>query len=236
MSHEEIAELLGAYALDAVDADERLVVEDHLVDCARCRAEYEGFREVTGLLAEGGAAPEGAWDRIAGSLQSPPPPLELRRRRRSWPRPTLALAAAAAVLVVALLGVEVRRQDDRINDLQAALRSPMVPAYHDALADPASDVIDLRTADGHVVGRVAITTNGTGYLGLDGLPHLPDNRTYQLWGKAGDVLVSLGVLGNHPAIVAIPAKQYALFAITEEVAPGVVQSRNSPIATASVSA
>ncbi len=33
MAHHEIEELLGAYALDAVDADEARLVEDHLADC-----------------------------------------------------------------------------------------------------------------------------------------------------------------------------------------------------------
>jgi anti-sigma factor RsiW len=237
MTHDEIAELLGAYALDAVDHDERVAIEDHLVDCVRCRAEYEEFREVTALLAEGGTAPDGVWDRIAGSLEAPPPPLELRARRprRTWPQATVALAAAAAI-VVAVLGVQVHRQDDRISDLQSALRSPMAPAYHDALADPASDVVNLTSADGHVVARIAVTRAGTAYLGLDDLPRLAADRTYQLWGRAGDALVSLGVLGNDPTIVAVPASNYSLFAITEEVAAGVVQTHNTPIATATVSA
>jgi hypothetical protein len=177
------------------------------------------------------------WVRIVGSLEAPPPPLDLAPvvplHHRRVPRLVLAVAAAAAV-IVGIMGVEVRRQDDRIDDLQAALRSPMAPAYHDALADPDSNVVDLKTADGHVVGRVAITADGTGFVGMKGLDRLPENRTYQLWGKTGDVLVSLGVLGNRPSIVAIPAEQYALFAITEEVAGGVVQTRNNPIATATV--
>jgi hypothetical protein len=237
MTHDEVAELLGAFALDAVEPDERIAIESHLVECARCRAEYESHREVTAMLAEGGAAPDGIWDRIAGSLQSPPPPLELRRPvRRSWPRAIITLAAAAAVVVVAALGVQVRRQDDRIKDLQEALQAPMEPAYHDALADPASEVIDLRTADGHVVARVAISDSGTAYLGLEDLPKLPADRAYQLWGKAGDALVSLGVLGNSPTIVAVPARSYTLFAITDEVAAGVVQTSNTPLATATISA
>src|SRR4051794_22236213 len=112
MSHEEVAEMLGAFALDAVDPDERVLVEDHLADCARCRAEYEGYREVTGLLAAGGAAPEGAWDRIAGSLHEPPPPLALKPHR-TWSRPAGALVAAPAI-PGAPPGMAVRRPADRL--------------------------------------------------------------------------------------------------------------------------
>ena len=240
-THDEIAELLGAYALDAIDADERAVVEEHVSTCARCRAEVAEHREVASLLAHGGAdAPDGLWDRIAGSLDASPPQLDLApvvplRKRQPMARVAVALAAAAAV-VLAFLGLQVRQQDDQINELQAALRNPMAPAFHDALADPASEVTDLKTSDGHVVGRVAITSDGTAFLGASGLTALADNRTYQLWGKAGDDLVSLAILGNRPAIVTFPASRYSLFAITEEIAPGVVQTDNDPVATASITA
>jgi hypothetical protein len=239
-THDEIAELLGAYALDAVEADERAAIEDHLSTCVRCRAEVQEHREVASLLAHGGAdAPDGLWDRIAGSLEAPPPQLDLAPvvplRTRRLKQAAVALVAAAAVLL-ALLGVQVGRQDDRINELEAALRNPMAPAFHDALADPSSEVIDLKAADGHVVGRVAITADGTAFLGGNTLAALAENRTYQLWGQAGDELVSLAVLGNRPAIVTFPASRYSLFAITEEVAGGVVQTENAPVATGSVTA
>jgi len=72
-SHEELQELLGAYALDAVDADERGRVEDHLRGCARCRAEVEQHREVAAQLAYTGAdAPDGLWRRIAAQLDAAP--------------------------------------------------------------------------------------------------------------------------------------------------------------------
>ena len=38
MSHQEVQELLGAYALDAVDPELAAIIEDHLRHCARCRA------------------------------------------------------------------------------------------------------------------------------------------------------------------------------------------------------
>jgi len=70
MTHSEIEELLGVYALDAVDGPEALVVEEHLVDCPRCRAEVQGYRDVAALLGNaGGVAPEGLWERIAGELE-----------------------------------------------------------------------------------------------------------------------------------------------------------------------
>ncbi len=78
MTHEEVVELLGAYALDAVDGEEREVVEHHLQNCSRCRQEVAEHREVVGMLASGWLpAPEGLWDRIATTLEEKPPPLRM---------------------------------------------------------------------------------------------------------------------------------------------------------------
>ncbi len=70
--HDEIRELLGAYALDAVDPDEAQAVEEHLKDCPQCRDEVEQHRSVAAMLGNAGAtAPAGLWDRIAASLDEP---------------------------------------------------------------------------------------------------------------------------------------------------------------------
>jgi hypothetical protein len=88
MTHDEIAEFLGVYALDAVSPEEALEIEQHLAECPRCRAEVAAHREVAGVLGNvSSTAPPGLWDRIAeelaigsagplqsGRLDSPPEP------------------------------------------------------------------------------------------------------------------------------------------------------------------
>ena len=92
-THHDIQELLGAFALDAVDDDERDVIQAHLASCPRCRAEVEGHRETAALLAHSGErAPEGVWDRIAEALDEAPPVLDLARIA---PRPGMAEPAPA---------------------------------------------------------------------------------------------------------------------------------------------
>src|SRR5512133_3901972 len=109
---DDIEELLGAYAMDAVDPDERSQVEDDLETSPRSRAEVDQHREVAALLAFGGAeAPGGVWDRIAASLEERAPepgpelakvlPIKSRTRRRWW----LGGLAAAAVAAIAALSV-----------------------------------------------------------------------------------------------------------------------------------
>lgn len=72
----ELDELLGAYSLDAVDAEEREQVERYLLVNAEARAEVARFRETASMLAFAGAdAPSGLWDSIVSSLEGDPPRL-----------------------------------------------------------------------------------------------------------------------------------------------------------------
>ncbi len=69
MSHEEASELLGAYALDAVDGEELAELEAHLAGCPRCRAELDSLREVAAAMGNSVAPlPEGLWSSIASRL------------------------------------------------------------------------------------------------------------------------------------------------------------------------
>jgi anti-sigma factor RsiW len=72
LTHQEIEELLGAYALDALEPEEKAQVEDHLRECIRCVIEVGQHHEVTGLLANsGGDASDELWHKIAERLDPP---------------------------------------------------------------------------------------------------------------------------------------------------------------------
>ncbi len=74
-THEEIQELLGAYALDAVDRGTEAIIELHLESCIRCSTEVAQHHEVAALLANsGGAPPAELWDGIARQLNWSTPP------------------------------------------------------------------------------------------------------------------------------------------------------------------
>jgi anti-sigma factor RsiW len=225
-SHEELADLLGAYALDALDDTdgEQEAVRLHLLECARCRAEVAEHREVAALLAHAGEpAPAAVWDRIAASIEgeAPPAPRPLLQAApapaspasRWWTRPLTGLAAAA-VVVIATLGWLALDANRRLDDLEGD--RGVAAAMADALADPASTVVDL---EGDVRVR-AVLDDGHGYLAAADLPPAPDGRTYQLWGGADGTMVSLGVLGSDPAgPVAFEAGDVQALALTVEDGP-----------------
>ncbi|MBO0870188.1 MAG: zf-HC2 domain-containing protein, partial [Micromonosporaceae bacterium] len=49
--HTEMLELLGAWALDACEAEESAAVEAHLAGCEMCAAEARRLRSAAGWLA-----------------------------------------------------------------------------------------------------------------------------------------------------------------------------------------
>jgi anti-sigma-K factor RskA len=236
-SHQDIEDLLGAFALDAVDDDERDIVEAHLAGCPRCRAEVERHRETAAQLAQGGErAPEGVWDRIAEALDEAPPALDLAPVARR----TIGLRVAAATMAVAaavalFLGVALGRHDshrlDNIDKLARAIQETNVNgAAFAALSDPAAEQVKLASADGRSSARVVRLPDGTGYLVPGTLAPLPAGRVYQLWAVRADAKISLGVLGASPGVSAFrmtgPVSAYA---VTDEVAGGVATTSNQPV-------
>src|SRR3954451_1300808 len=234
---EDMNELLGAYALDALDDDERRAVEQYLANNPRARAEVQDHREVATMLAWSGMdAPEGLWGRIAGSLEEPDGgvpemgsvlPMHGRTRsRRSWVRTAGAWAAAtAAAALIAVLAVRISDRNDT-GSTAGGLEGPVASA----LANPDSTEADLTSVDDpDLKVRAVVDPSGQGYLLANSLPPLDPSRTYQLWGQieGNPDLVSLGVLGTRPETAAFTVDgKLTLLPITDEVAGGVVSSSN----------
>jgi anti-sigma factor RsiW len=229
----DMNELLGAYALDAVDEDERRAVEEYLAANPRARAEVQEHREVATMLAWSGMdAPDGLWDRISASLDERDAPelgqtLPMRRRsRRAWMRSAGAwVAATAAAALIAFVAVRLADRDNSASTAQG-----MEAAVAAALSNPDSVQAQLTSADDpNVKVRAVVDPSGHGYLLADSLPDLDPSRTYQLWGQIEGApdLVSLGLLGADPHTTAFTVDgELTMLAITNEVAGGVVSSSN----------
>jgi len=238
LTPEELEALLGAYALGAVDDDERAQVEAYVAEHAAAAEELEHLQDAAVWLAVSGApASRDLWDKISAATKPEPAPLRLPDRRRSseatsWftPRRVLALAAALVVVLAIGIGVVVSRDD---SGSQSDLASAITKAQFAANARR----IHLESASVHARAEAVMLPNGTGYLVSADLPKLADDRTYQLWGVDGDTVVSLGVLG--PKLGPSPFKFVGTpqkLAITNEVAGGVVQSANDPVVVGRVPA
>ena len=237
LTHDEIRELLAAYALDAVDRDEAETIELHIRDCPRCRAEVADNREVASALAVGHEpAPMRLWDNIMAELEAAPP-MKLASvvpiRFVPWRRSLRVGVGAVAAVALAVLGVRVVEQDERIDSMQTALADrTILAAALAAHGNPDARSAELRSANGVLLARATLGPDGTGYLWSDGLPRTGPDRTYQLWAIVGTETISIGVLGPSPSVAPFRiAGDVIGLAITEEVAGGVVASENQPVAS-----
>lgn len=229
---DEIGELLPLYALDALEGDERAAVESHLSDCEACQRELDRHEAAAAELVPEDGPPAGIWDRIVDELdrqmEDRPVLLDVAPSGRfqglPWPA---AVAAAVAVVLGALVVV----QRFAIDESSGAVA--VVTAGEEAASEAGAIVADL-AADGETVARVILTADGEGFVLPTDLDPLDTDRTYQLWVVTADELViSAGVLGPDPA----PARftwsgKVAGFALTREVAGGVVSSAGDVVAVA----
>ena len=106
-TNEDLHELTAAYALDALDADERSAYESHLAGCDRCRTDLRdlgGTVGALGLAAEGPAPPAELRDRIlvAAREEGPSNVVALRPRRNRVYVAVAAVAVAAVGLAIGL--------------------------------------------------------------------------------------------------------------------------------------
>lgn len=258
-NHEEIHDLLGAYALDALEPDETKVVDSHLEDCRGCADEASDYRDLAGLLGNCGVdAPAHLWDRIASQIERPieadnPRPLAVlfadvpestgRVHRNSAVsgsrRKSLRiLATAAALIAIVSLSVQVVRLEGRSSRPSSVSMSTSLRA---ALTDPNARVATLTqdVVTSHpVLAKIVVLPSGSAYLINEHLGSLSPSKTYQLWGRTGDRIVSLGLLGDHPDVVSFevsPNAGVSIFAITVEQAGGVVTSTHKPVAEGAIS-
>lgn len=244
MDPHDDAELLGAYALGAVDDDERARVEDLLTRSPEARAELARYEAALVALTDAEAPavlPAGGWERTRAAMLGdddpassadadadglapvlPLPELRLPRRHRRRVRRGPAAFAAAATLVAAGLAVAlVIPRDGGSGGLRRAAEAALT-------ADSSRTGV---LAGDTVSARAVVDAKGTGYVFGDDLPKLPEGRVYQLWSLDGSAPVSLGVLGDRPGVVAFATGgEVRKLALSVEAAPGVSAPTN-PVAS-----
>ena len=251
LSAQEIEELLAAYAIDAVDDGERVVVERYLATHPDAAAEVQAFRHAAALLAyTGGPVPEGIWDSLEPALAERRRRVEAAqgvvpldsRRPQSEPKPDSPtargarkvrwLVAAAVVAVLAVgIGVAVVATGSGSGPSQ---QQQLADAARAARSQPGAREVTLASPDGKSLADVVVLENGQGYL-TSRLPELGPDRTYQLWALQDGERRSLGVLGRNPGIVAFKMHgNPSGVAVTDEVAGGVKETRNTPVAVGSI--
>lgn len=236
-------ELIAAYALDALEDDERRRAEELLDRSGEAREELRSFLEVTGALAVavGGHEPDPALrERILAAARREPGVaggadatraaapaarvLALPRRRR-LATPALATAAALAAVVALGLGLYAASLSSDLDATRSALEHQ--EAAGRVLADPASRTLALASGD----GRLVVAGSGEAVLVVD-LPAAPAGRTYQVWTIKGADARPAGLFaGGGPSVVPVDGAvtDGAVVAVTVERDGGAEAPTTDPV-------
>ncbi len=174
-----IDDLLPAYAVGSLEADELKRVEEHLRSCLICRNEsdaYEAAAEELGFAASVVSPSAELKDRLMQRVQSATPKRQEQVSepvppRPFWERLLPAWGLASLFLIVGLAASSFILWQ-RVDNLEFVT----APGGMRAVALSATDAAPNAT------GFVLISANGDdGALVVDGLPPLGEDQEYQLW-------------------------------------------------------
>jgi len=229
MDRNTLLDLIPAYALGALDPDERAEVEAFLATDAEAQkllAEYQALTDAIVLTTPARRAPAhlnaDLRQRLAGTrsqttqpVTSPAKPAP-RRMQRWMPY----VVAAAAVLVIAVAAIILRRP-----------LPPDDPAqrYEWIMAQADRRTIPITPANSNSEGELVLTSDGRyGVIEVSQLPTIQTNQTFQLWlvddggAHSGGLLQFAQPQGQNFIIVPLekPVDAYKGFGVSIEPAGG----------------
>lgn len=235
----DIHALSGAYAVDALDDDERARFEEHLSGCAECRAEVDGLREASALLGDltATAPPPTLRDDVLAGIREvrPLPPVrepvpvsltDERRRRRHRGR---ALLAAASVVVALGVGAAVVQpwQDDGTSDVE-------LTAADRVLRAPDATRTTQTFPGGATATVVRSLSEGRAVIVTEDMPPAPAGKVYELWLQSPEGRMEPAGLmppkADQTFVLEGDAGEAMAAGITIEPAGGSTEPTTSPIA------
>lgn len=199
MNCQEFEELLGAYALEALSADEKQVADAHLATCEKCVRAVRQLQSVVDLFpltvpameppprvkAQILARIQASKDTPEAQIQPALTPINQRPARSHLRWRTSLLAASLLALVLLLGGMFAWNLSLSQQVAQLSTRVPAPVTYAIAGSGPAAG------ATGQVIyyPQQHLTV-----LVLHGLPQLNGNQVYQGWLLQGKQTYSVGLL------------------------------------------
>jgi anti-sigma-K factor RskA len=220
-------DLTAAYALDALDAEERKAYEAHLEGCARCREELAAFSQSAEALAVAASGPQPPTDLrnriLAAARAEHDTVVSIASRRRAWTPVLAGVAAAAAVLALALgiYSISISRELDRQRSATAVL------------ADPGAKSVSLQAG----AGRLVVAPDGAAVLVLGDLPPAPSGKTYEVWIVQGPSALPAGLFRGREGADLVrvdgAVESGDVIAVTLERAGGVDAPTSPPVVASS---
>lgn len=200
-AHEQFADDLALYALDALDNAQRALIEEHLESCVSCRRELESLRGDMALLAlstSGSHAPQRSRERLMAAIAAERPVAVPERsagavNARGWFGWLGWMAAALMLVAGATLVNDSRGKKEalqrEIADLQNKTAAQDAELRHvrdefGAFFGPNAQTVTLVVAKDHPQPQgkaIYVESSGKLLFVASNLPALPDDKAYELW-------------------------------------------------------
>ncbi len=192
--HEQYAEDLALYAVDALRGEERAKLDQHLSTCASCRLELEQLRGDTALLAltaSGPRPPQRARQRLLEAIAREPRGVAVRETAtgKGW-WGWLGWAATAAVVIFAL---SLWRENSALKSIVASANSRAAESSRQLeelrrvaapILEPEAQRVTLVAAKTppQPQGKAFYLRNRNSLVFLaNNMPPLPEQKAYELW-------------------------------------------------------
>jgi len=200
--HEQFAEDLALYALNALEGDDRAVLEKHLAACSECRLELEQLRGDGALLALstiGPKPPARARQRLLDAVSKESAPTSRAQNAREMGHPSvprrswwgaLGWAATAAVIVFAASlwkenamlrqslasasaqGAQSAREFEDLRKIAAPLIAPGAQRI---------TLVAMKTPPQPQGKAFYLRNRGSLVFMANNMPSLPPQKAYELW-------------------------------------------------------
>ncbi|MFE3582613.1 anti-sigma factor [Streptomyces vinaceus] len=232
--------LAAAYALGALDDDERNAFHAHLQACDACRQEAAEFEATAARLAAAVAQPPPAVIKaqvmaaIDGVRQLPPRvPTHAAKPARGGMlrRKAVPLALAASVAAAALGGIAVwQTQNGQDLKAQARRTQQQLDTISTVLAAPDARTVHGRAANGALATVVASDRQNEAVFTAANLPTPGAGKTYQLWLDHDGTMRPAGLIDHDGTVILTgnPADAGAV-GLTLEPAGGSPQPTTDPL-------
>ena len=226
MKHDQILEMLPAYAFGCLDEEESVLVSEHIETCAKCNGQFLEYRSTVDAMAFGslGVYPPDSlkqklMQRIQTTEEKPSvsrPAIKHRKLKSLWQSLSPAWAFASLALIVSLTVVNLLQWHHTQNLQKETAVELLILKMKGTPKAPKGD------------GTFIISQNRKkGVLVASDLPIPEENQQYQLWMKKDGRQVSGGVFSVTPtgyAVVEIQSREalsnFRSFEITLEPVGG----------------
>lgn len=198
---EQVHTLIGAYALNAVDDNERALIDQHVTECESCAADLFELRATAARLADDAAVEpprqlrRKVMDEVRHTRQDPPPESASMveevlqpKQIRPWRR---VLVTAAVAVVMALAG---GAATFAIMNQQVDSQRSQAAQVESVLSAPDAQLERQKAEGGGIVSVVSSATQNRAVVALSGLADLGTDDAYQLWTVDANGANSAGVL------------------------------------------